>query len=143
MKELRLNGSEITVREPRVGVRFALRDDLRGLLDFFLGKSGMGSVRATAAEARAWTCDSDKLGDNMTTGFCQGTNRVSSLKPVLAGLESAVQVDGWQESAGRGHTVEERANWPIRTVMSGKDQILWAGLARMRCAGNRQLLGAR
>jgi hypothetical protein len=69
LEELRLTGSVITVREPQAGVRFTLRDGLRGSLDFFLGKSGMGSVRATAAEARAWTCYSDKLRDNMTTGF--------------------------------------------------------------------------
>ena len=49
---VRPTGSVITVREPRAGVRFALRDDLRGSPDFFLGNSGMGSDRATAAAAR-------------------------------------------------------------------------------------------
>jgi hypothetical protein len=60
LDELRPTGSVITVREPRAGVRFALRPD------FFLGSSGIGSDRATAAAARAWTCDSDKLRDNMS-----------------------------------------------------------------------------
>src|SRR5216683_3645136 len=68
LEELRPTGSMITVREPRAGVRFPLRDDMRGSPDFFLGNSGMGSDRTTAAAARAWTCDSDKLRDNMTGG---------------------------------------------------------------------------
>jgi hypothetical protein len=88
--------------------RFALSDDFRSSLDFFLGDSDMDFVRATAA--RVWTCDSEKLRDNMTTGLCGGTGRVS-----------AVQVDGWQESAGHGHAMEEQpgAGRPNRTVMSG------------------------
>ena len=36
-----------------------------------------------------------------------------------AGWVSTVQVDERQESDGSGHAVEERANWPIRTAMSG------------------------
>ena len=98
LEELRLTGSVITVSEPRTGVRFALRDDLRGSPDFFLSNRGMGSDRATAAAARAWTCDSDKLRDNMTAGLCRGVNGVST-----------VQEDEWQESADRGHAVEGRA----------------------------------
>ncbi len=53
LEELRPPGSVITVREVRAGVGFALSDDLRGSPDFFLGKSSMGSVRATEAAARA------------------------------------------------------------------------------------------
>src|SRR6266853_93268 len=72
LEELKPTGSVITVREPRAGVCFALMDDLRGSPDFFLGNSGMGSDRATAAAARAWICDSDELRDNMTAGLCRG-----------------------------------------------------------------------
>jgi len=86
LEELKPTGSVITVREPRAGVCFTLRDNLRGSPDFFLGNSGMGSDRATAAAARAWSCDSDKLRDNMTAGLCRGVNGVSSLKSALAGV---------------------------------------------------------
>ena len=100
---------------------FALSDDFRGSPDFFLGDRDMEFIRARAAAARAWTCDSNRSHDNMTTGFSEGAKRVSSLKSVLAGLESSVQVDEWQESApGRGHAMEERGDWPIRTAMSGE-----------------------
>ena len=68
--------------------RCALR--LEGRLEarpiFFLGNSGVVSGRATGAAARAWTCDSDKLRDNMTAGLCRGVNGVSSLKSALAGV---------------------------------------------------------
>ena len=83
--EFKLTGSVITVKEPRVGVRFTLSDDLRGSPDFFLGNSGIGSLRATAAAARAWTCDSDKLRVNMTAGLCRGAEGESSLLSALAG----------------------------------------------------------
>jgi len=46
----------------------------------------MGSDRATAAAVRAWTCDSDKLRDNITSGLCRGVNGVSSLKSAFAGV---------------------------------------------------------
>jgi hypothetical protein len=65
LEGLRPTGSVI----PQAGVRFALLDDLRGSTDFFLGNSGMGSDRATAAAARAWTCDSDKLRNSV--GACK------------------------------------------------------------------------
>jgi len=76
----------ITVKEPRVGVRFALSDDLRGSPDFFLGNSGVRSLRATAAAARSWTCDSDKLRDKMTAPLCRAAEGVSSLLSALAGV---------------------------------------------------------
>lgn len=76
----------MTVKEPRVGARFALSDDLRGSPDFFLGNSDMGSLRATAAAARSWTCDSDKLRDKMTAPLCRGVEGVSSLLHALEGV---------------------------------------------------------
>ena len=85
LEELKPTGSVITVREPRAGVRFALRDDLRGSPDSFLGNSDMRSVSAIAAAARAWTCDSDKQYDSGTlSGQC--VNGVSSLKSTYAGV---------------------------------------------------------
>ncbi len=56
-------------REPGAGVSFALSDDFRGSPDFFLGDRDMEFVRASAAAARAWRCDSNRSHDNMTTGF--------------------------------------------------------------------------
>ena len=92
----------ITVREPQAS--------LRGLLDFFWGDSYMDFVCASAA-VRVWTCDLEKLCNNMTTGLCKGTSQVS-----------AVQVDGWQASTSHrhtSHTMEEWAGQLIQTVMSG------------------------
>jgi hypothetical protein len=86
MLELKLTGSVMTVKEPRVGVRFAFSDDLRGSPDFFLGNGGACSLRATAAAARAWTCDSDKLRDKMTAALFRGAEGVSSLLSALAGV---------------------------------------------------------
>ena len=84
LEELRPTGSVITVREQgRCALR--LEDDLRDSPDHFQGNSGMGSNRATTAAARAWTCDSDKLRDNITSGLCRGVNGVSSLKSALVG----------------------------------------------------------
>jgi hypothetical protein len=51
--------------------RCALSPCLEGrlrLARFFLGNSGMGSDRATAAAAKAWTCGSDKLRDKIRRG---------------------------------------------------------------------------
>ena len=90
-------------------MRFALRDDLRDSPDLFQGNSGMGSDRSSAAAARAWICDSDKLRDKMTAGLCRGVNGVSPLDQPWLGWVSTVQVDERQESADRGHAVEGRA----------------------------------
>jgi hypothetical protein len=85
LEELKPTESVIIVREPRAGVRFALRDDLRGSPDFCLGNRGMGSHHAIAAAARGWTCDSDKQYDSRTlSGQC--ANGVSSLKSTIAGV---------------------------------------------------------
>ena len=75
-------------------------------------RNGVGSDHAIAAAARAWTCDSDKQYDSGTLSG-RGVNGVSSLKSAFAG-------DEWQEGAGRGHAMEERADWPIPTAMSGE-----------------------
>ena len=100
----------MTVRDPRVGVRFALSDDLRGSPDFFLGNNSPGSLRATAA-ARAGTCDSDKLRDNMTAALCRGAEGVSSLLPALAGV--GVDCSGGQMAGNR---------WP-RNRRGGMDRL--------------------